>query len=193
MLNIKIDYSPKVTDGERQLLGFAERLAGIGDALRTPFAVALRRLITQQFTSEGAAYGSTWAKLAKSTQLAKLRAGTLNRGILVNTGAMRTALLDFTPASWRFAESQGRLSWLMSLKGAHPYVFHHLGTSRMPARQVLPSPSPRFMSELRGIVADYLTNSPGSVFSQADIDDAVRTLKERVPDAASAIDALRER
>jgi hypothetical protein len=167
MLDVRVVYSPGISDAERRMLALVARLPRAADDLRAPFTAATKHLIAEQFRTEGEAYGgSRWAALARSTRLAKLRAGTIGRGILVHSGRMRALLLGFSARDWAVTNAGGRLAYLLNLRGSPPYGFHHHGTRRMPRRRVLPAQSPGFSSDLRRILADYLLRATGTVTSE---------------------------
>ena len=157
MFRIHVLYNPRLTDAEKRLLALPSRFNRLPDLMRGPVRDALNHMIREQFRTEGLAYGGEkWHELAKSTILAKLRAGVLGRGILVFTGKMRTALLRFRSDDSRLQSFSNTLKFDFNI-GAKPYPYHHLGTIHMPQRQVIPSPVPdKFRREVRDIVRDFL-------------------------------------
>jgi hypothetical protein len=195
MLSVAIRYEPTLSPAERRMLTLAARLPGAADELRGPFADAVKGLTTEQFRTEGAAYGSRWAALAQSTRRFKLRAGTLGRGILVNAGLMRRDLLAFTPRSWQVTNTAGRIAWLLNLAGARPYRFHHRGTRRMPARPIFPAASaPKFRGQLGQILRAWLLSLDESTITPSDVQHARETAQRlATPALKQLLDAERDR
>ena len=115
---------------DRALENFQASLADNSEALAA-VADDLRRMIAEQFATEGAAAGTPWAPLAPST----LRKSRRTRsGILNLTGALLGSLTD--PGAPGHVEQidSGQLLFGSGL----PYAgFHQTGTRRMPARPII--------------------------------------------------------
>jgi len=103
-----------------------------------PFWPVVARLwgdwMRRQYASEGGWGGRRWAPLAPATVAEKAAAGFGARGILVRTGEMRNA--STAPRRMIAARS---LTLVIEDEKA-PY--HQGGTSRMPARPIIPEPLP---------------------------------------------------
>lgn len=157
MFRVHITYNPRLTGAEREMLARASRLGRLREVMQGPVREAINAVIRRQFETEGAAYGSKWKALAKSTRLAKLRAGVLDRGILVFSGAMKKGLLRFRPNDSRLRESANALELDVNF-GVFPYSFHHLGTKHgLPKRQAFPMPAPlSFRRAVRGYFRSFL-------------------------------------
>lgn len=157
MFRVHVTYNPRLTAAEREMLARADRLARLRQVMQGPVRDAINLVIRRQFETEGAAYGPKWKPLARSTRLAKLRAGVLDRGILVFSGAMKKGLLRFRPNDNRLRDTGNSLELDVNF-GVFPYSFHHLGTKRgLPKRQVFPMPAPlSFRRAVRGYFRSFL-------------------------------------
>ncbi len=157
MFRVRVQYNPRLTGAEKRLLATGDRLGKLRLVMQGPLRDAVNHLIRRQFETQGAAYGQKWKALAPSTVLAKLRAGVVDRGILVFSGAMRAGMLRFRPSDSRLRALAGNLRLDLNV-GVFPYPFHHLGTKRgLPQRQVLPSPVPlSFRREVRALFRNFI-------------------------------------
>ena len=115
---------------DRALENFQASLADNSEALAA-VADDLRRMMAEQFATEGAAAGTTWAPRATSTLCKPLphRSGILNL-----TGALLGSRTD--PGAAGHVEQIDSAQLLFG--SALPYAgFHQTGTRRMPARPII--------------------------------------------------------
>lgn len=152
-LRVSLDYNPRLTPAERKLLALPSRLKNLRPLMQRGIAPAVNRMLQRHWDSKG---GHTWAPLAASTIRAKKRKGTLDKGILRDTDHLFKALFRARDTDSRLRTIPGGLR--LSLNTGIPYaVYHQVGTSRMPERQVIPSPFPRpFLTEIRSIIREFL-------------------------------------
>lgn len=162
MLTPSITYSPRVSPARESLRGLPSRLRDPRPVMEQAIVPAAIEMLRRHWDSKGAAFGHPWPPLAPSTIEARIRKGTAAKGPLRDTDNLFVALFravssnrSLTPINggWRLALGLGAdASPLDRLKA----LWHQRGTSRMPARQVIPDPLPRsFRDTVRAIVRDW--------------------------------------
>jgi hypothetical protein len=154
-----ITYTPRLTTGMRQLLELPNRLRNLRPFVERSLAPAAAAMLKQHWDSKGAAFGHPWAAWAISTRLERIRKGNADKGILRDTDHLFRALFRSLLSPERIQTIPGglRLSLGLSQSEDPKAIFHQLGTSRMPARQVVPDPLPRsFRDVVRSMLKDYV-------------------------------------
>lgn len=109
-----------------------------------------REWLTAQFDTEGRWGGDPWAPLSGAYAARKARQHP-GRGILVATGALRDASIRFTPVKTR--------DTFRAVIRSPIVQYHQSGTSRMPARPIIPRRLPATaLAELERLAADYVSD-----------------------------------
>lgn len=110
-----------------------------------------RKHFQNQFGTEGAAFSTKWAQLAKSTRADRKRRGYKPaRPILVRRGWLRASVVSKTSAKHKavISETQITLSSILKTKNGKYNLLelHQKGTKKMPARKIFREGTPPFIS-----------------------------------------------
>lgn len=156
MIRVEVNYKPRLTKGEQALLQLPNRLRNLRKLMVEGVAPAANRMLRRHWDSKGAAFGHAWAAWAPSTLAARIRKGNAGMGLLRDTDHLFRVLFRGRSTDDRLRVVAGGLR--LQLNTGVPYgIYHQVGTSHMPERQIIPDPLPRsFVREVRGIVRDYL-------------------------------------
>ena len=143
---------------EQQLLAVPNRLRHLDAFARFALAPLVTDVVKRHWESKGAAFGHPWAPWAASTLAARLRKGNAQLGILRDTGHLFAAVLRAAESPTVTPTTSGaRLEITLGPDDDPKAIFHQLGTSRMPARQVLPDPLPRSLRDTaRELLRDFV-------------------------------------
>jgi Phage virion morphogenesis family len=157
---IAVTVTSRLSPGqaEQQLLALPNRLRSLDVFARFALAPLALSMVQQHWASKGAAFGHPWAPWAPSTLKERIRKGNTQLGILHDTGHLESAVMAAAQSPQITATATGvRLSITVSPADDPKAAFHQFGTSRMPARQVLPSPFPRsFRDPVRQLLRDFV-------------------------------------
>lgn len=163
MLSPEITYTPRITPALENLRALPGRLRDLRPLMTQAIVPAALEMLRRHWDSKGAAFGHPWAPLAPSTLLDRIRKGTAAKGPLRDTDNLFLALFASVSSSQALQQVAGGIRLSLGLAAnADPLerlkaLFHQHGTSRMPARQVIPSPLPRsFRDVVRAMVLDWL-------------------------------------
>lgn len=119
---MQFTYNVNSESVEQGLESFQNSLADNSPALKL-IADDFREMVSEQFASEGAAGGTPWAELARST----LRSRRGSSGILNSTGALLASLTD-SDSEGHVEETDGQS---LSIGSSVPYaLFHQTGAGR---------------------------------------------------------------
>jgi hypothetical protein len=163
MIRVEVNYSPRLTRGEEALLALPNRLTNLRPLMIESIAPAFNQMLERHWATRGAAFGHPWAPLAASTIASKARKGTLSRGILHDTEHLFKVLFRSRSTDDRLRRVAGGLRFQANV--SVPYaLFHQVGTSHMPERQVIPDPLPdSFRRRVRALVRQFiLTGKTGA-------------------------------
>lgn len=156
MIRVEVQYSPRLTPSEKELLALPNRLRGLRPLMQQAIAPAATRMLERHWDSKGAAFGHRWAPWALSTLIARLRKGNAGKGLMDDTGHLREVLLRPRATDNRLRAIAGGIR--LALNVGVPYAkFHQFGTKHMPVRQVIPDPLPRsFQTEVKSLVRGFI-------------------------------------
>lgn len=154
MLTVSVSYTPRLSEAEQALLELPGRLRNLEPVVSQAIAPAADAMLRRHWETQGRAFGHPWKPLAPSTLAERIRKGTANKGPLRDTDTLFRAV--FSSAARRIARTATGVR--LSLMPDDPkWMFHQLGTRRMPQRQVIPQPLPRtFRDVCREFVRDYV-------------------------------------
>jgi hypothetical protein len=152
-IRVEVNYRPRLSPSEKLLLALGDRVKNLRPLMTGEIAPAANRMLLRWWESNG---NGTWAPLAPSTIKAKIRKGTFGRGTLRDTLHLFRTLFQERTADSRLRTVSGGLR--LQLNTGVPYaIYHQVGTSRMPQRQVIPDPLPQsFTRECRALIRAYL-------------------------------------
>lgn len=160
----EIESSFRLTKSEIALSQLPIRIQGIGYLMREGVVPLINKLIIRHWESEGRAFGHTWAPLAPTTIERKFRKGTLSRGILHDTEHLFKALFRERTADNRLSAIPGGYRIALNTRVRYA-VYHQVGTTIMPERQVFPDPLPSaFVREVKSVARLYFRT--GSVVGE---------------------------
>lgn len=156
MIRVEVNYNPRLSRGEQLMLELPNRMRNLRPLMQESIAPAFDRMEMRHWESEGAAFGHPWAPLAESTIRAKMRKGTLGLGILHNTNNLFRTIFAARASDSRLRVIGGGLRFQANI--SVPYaIYHQVGTSRMPERQVIPDPLPdSFKRQCRALIRDFI-------------------------------------
>lgn len=152
-IRVEVNYRPRLSPSEKLLLALGDRVKDLRPLMREQIAPAANRMLLRWWNSNG---NGTWAPLALSTVKAKIRKGTFGRGTLRDTLHLFKTLFQERSTDSRL-QVVGRGLRLQLNTGVPYAIYHQVGTSRMPQRQVIPDPLPTsFTRECRALIRAYL-------------------------------------
>lgn len=156
MIKVSVQYSPRLSAAEKTLAALPNRLRNLRPVMQRGIAPAFNRMEERHFKSKGAAFGRRWAPWAASTLAARIKKGNASKGIMRDTDHLYRTLLRGREADSRLRLISGGLR--LDFNIGVPYaIYHQVGTSRMPERQIIPDPLPRsFMQECRAILREFV-------------------------------------
>lgn len=156
MIYVAVDYSPRLSRGEQNLLQLPNRLAQLRPLMRRGVAPRVNRMLLRHWESKGAAFGHRWAPWAASTLRKRRRKGNEGKGILRDTDHLFKAVFRERTTDNRLRAIKGGLKLSLDIRVPRA-LYHQVGTMHMPERQVIPDPLPRpFKTEIRGVVRLYI-------------------------------------
>jgi hypothetical protein len=155
-LRVEVNYNPRLTRGEQALLELPARLRGLRRLMIQGVAPVVNKMLKRHWDSKGAAFGHAWAPWAPSTLAARIRKGNASKGLMRDTDHLFRVLFRARSTDDRLKIVAGGLR--LQLNTGVPYgIFHQLGTSNMPERQIIPDPLPRsFVRTVRDVVRVYI-------------------------------------
>lgn len=138
-MGVSVGTSLDLRKLEQDLGEQSERVRDLRPWLRGHVSPDMTELLVQQFASQGSRMrrGHRWPGLAASTVLRKIAKGTVDLGILIDTGHMWSAFVETSnPESVEIFNKQ---RYIRSVSGEAKRIagYHQDGTSRMPARPVM--------------------------------------------------------
>jgi hypothetical protein len=156
VIRVEVNYNPRLSSGEKMLLALPNRMRNLRPLMQRGIAPAFNRMEKRHWDTSGAAFGHPWAPLAESTIRAKARKGTLGLGILHDTNHLFRTVFQARETDSRLRAIGAGLRFQANV--AVPYaIYHQVGTSHMPERQVIPDPLPdSFKREVRGIIRQFI-------------------------------------
>ena len=138
-MGVSVGVSVDLRRLEQDLSGSGERAKDIRPWLRGHVSPDVTTLLVQQFASQGSRMrrGHRWARLSASTLRSKARRGTIDNGILIDSGAMWRAFVETSDSD--SVEVFNRQRYIRSVQGDAKRIagYHRDGTPRMPARPVM--------------------------------------------------------
>lgn len=163
LLDVKITYTPRLTQAEQQLAALPSRLRNLGAVMTQGIAPLATAMLSQHWESEGAAFGHPWAPWRPATLAARLRKGNAAKGLEHDTDQLFHALFDSLANGQRVQQTASGVRLDLGSAGisdpveAMKFRFQQKGTNRMVARQLVPNPLPRsFRDQVRQVVHDYI-------------------------------------
>jgi hypothetical protein len=156
MMNVEVSYTPRLSPVEQHLLKLPNRLRNLRPLMQRGIAPAFNAMLKRHWDSKGAAFGRRWAPWAESTRAARIAKGNAAKGLLRDTDHLFKVLFRERATDNRLRVVAGGVEFRPNVNV--PYaLFHQVGTSRMPERQVIPDPLPRsFKQECRAIVREFI-------------------------------------
>ncbi len=156
MITVAVNYNPRLTRGEQNLLAIPNRLANLRPVMVGAIAPAANRMLARHWESKGAAFGHKWATWAPSTLRKRLAKGNAEKGILRDTDHLYKTIIRVRSGDDRLRVIQGGLRLQLNTREAKA-VYHQVGTQFMPERQVIPDPLPKsFRSEVRALLRKFI-------------------------------------
>lgn len=156
MITVAVDYNPRLTRGEQNLLALPNRLANLRPVMVGSVAPAVNRMLIRHWESKGAAFGHRWAPWAPSTLRKRTAKGNAEKGILRDTDHLFKTLIRARSGDDRLKVIRGGLRLQINTREAKA-VYHQVGTQYMPERQVIPDPLPKsFRDEVRTIIRKFI-------------------------------------
>lgn len=156
MIRVTVNYNPRLTQGEKELLALPNRLRNLRPLMQESIAPAFNRMLAEHWRTEGAAFGHPWAPLQPSTLAAKARHGTVGLGILHDTNHLFRTLFADRANDSRLRKIAGGLRFQANV-GVPYAIYHQVGTSYMAERQVIPDPLPdSFKREVRNLIRQFI-------------------------------------
>lgn len=156
MITVAVDYNPRLTRGEQNLLALPNRLANLRPVMVGAIAPAANRMLIRHWESKGAAFGRRWAPWAPSTLRKRLAKGNVEKGILRDTDHLFKTLIRARSGDDRLKVIKGGLRLQLNTREAKA-LYHQVGTQFMPERQVIPDPLPRsFKQEVNAILRKFV-------------------------------------
>lgn len=168
MLTANITVTTRLSAAEQQLAELPNRLRNFRPLMTQTIAPLAKNVIEQHKASEGKIFGHPWRKLAPSTIAARIRKGTLGKGILDDSGDLFRAIFRSLASGAAIKPIAGGLRLVLGESAIDDplerlkFRWHMRGTKvggveRMPARQPIPSPLPRsFAEQVRALVRDFV-------------------------------------
>jgi hypothetical protein len=155
MINVTVNYNPRLSRAEKELIALPNRLSNLRPLMQKGIAPEFNEMMRRHWESKGAAFGHAWAPLAPSTIAAKTRRGTVGKGILRDSDHLFKAVFRARATDDRLKMVAGGIRFQGNV--AVPYaIFHQVGTQFMAERQVIPDPLPRsFKATVRAIIRTY--------------------------------------
>ncbi len=156
MITVAVDYSPRLSRGEQNLLALPNRLANLRPVMIGAIAPAANRMLIRHWESKGAAFGHSWAPWAESTLRKRLAKGNAEKGILRDTDHLFKTIIRARSGDDRLKVIKGGLRLQLNTR-EFKAVYHQVGTQYMPERQVIPDPLPQsFTNEVRTILRKFI-------------------------------------
>jgi hypothetical protein len=158
MIRVIVNYDPRLTKGELQIIRLPNRLSteGLRALMRERIAPLSDAMILRHWMSKGAAFGRRWAPWAPSTLAKRIRKGNAAQGLMRDSDHLFRALLARRDVDARLRLTQRGIR--LQLNTSVPYaIYHQVGTRFMPERQVIPDPLPRaFLQDVRAAIRQYV-------------------------------------
>jgi hypothetical protein len=160
LLTVSVNYTPRLTKAEQQLLSLGDRLRNLSTLMTQVIAPEADAMLSRHWDSKGQAFGHPWAPWKQSTFRARVRKGNVGKGVLDDSGALKSDLFASIRSGNRLQTINGGLR--LSLAPDDPterrkFGFLLRGTRFMVARQPVPSPLPRsFRDRVRALTRDFL-------------------------------------
>lgn len=156
MIRVAVNYNPRLTAAEKLMIALPNRLGNLRKLMINAVAPAFNRMMKRHWDSKGAAFGHRWAPLAPSTIEARTRKGTISKGILRDSDHLFRAVFRARATDSRLQVINGGLRFQGNV-GVPYALYHQVGTSTMPDRQVIPDPLPRsFRAEVRALIRTFI-------------------------------------
>jgi hypothetical protein len=132
-IRVEVNYSPRLSPAEQLLLSLPNRMRNL-----RPFMIG------------------SLAPWAPSTLAARIRKGNAAKGILRDTDHLYKTLFRARATDNRLRVIRNGLRLQLNV-GVPFAIFHQLGTSFMPERQVIPDPLPNsFIRQARHLLKQFL-------------------------------------
>jgi hypothetical protein len=155
VIRVAVNYSPRLSRAEQQLLLLPKRLVNLRPLMRRGILPLYNRMLKRHWDSKGAAFGHQWAPWAASTLAARTRKGNVAMGLLRDTDHLFRTIFKERMSDDRLKVVEGKVRFQGNI--AVPYaIYHQVGTQFMPERQVIPDPLPRsFRESVRNVIRTY--------------------------------------
>lgn len=152
MIIVQLETSIPFTSNQRRIIALPNRLRNLELVARKEILPLLVSTIRRHWDTKGGAFGQKWAGWAVSTYKKRLKRGNTDKGLLRDTDNLSKALFRERSNDQRVKVTEDGVEITMNTRV--PYaVFHQVGTSLMPERQVFPEPMPEsFKREVRAIL-----------------------------------------
>jgi hypothetical protein len=155
-IRVEVNYSPRLSPAEQLLLSLPNRMRNLRPFMIGSLAPAANRMLKRHWDTKGAAFGHAWAPWAPSTLAARIRKGNAAKGILRDTDHLYKTLFRARATDNRLRVIRNGLRLQLNV-GVPFAIFHQLGTSFMPERQVIPDPLPNsFIRQARHLLKQFL-------------------------------------
>lgn len=156
MIAVRINYSPRLTPGEREILLMPNRLRNLRPLMKRSIAPAFNAMLKRHWDSKGAAFGHKWAPWAPATRAARLRKGNAAKGLMRDSDHLFKTLFQERLTDDRLKVINGGIRFQANV-GVKYAIFHQRGTEHLPIRQVIPEPLPRsFTDDVREMVHEFV-------------------------------------
>jgi hypothetical protein len=156
MIIVAVDYNPRLTKGEQALLVLPNRMKNLRPVMIASIAPAVNKMLKRHWDTLGKAFGHPWAPWAESTLRQRIKKGNAGKGLMRDSDHLFKTLFQSRVADNRLRSIRGGLR--LQLNTSVPYaVYHQVGTSFMPERQVIPDPlPPTFIRQVRALLREFL-------------------------------------
>jgi len=157
-IRVEVTFEPTLTKAEQRILKIPNKIANLRQFMIEDVAPAADRMLLRHWQSKGSAFGHKWAPWAASTLARRLKQGNADKGLLRDTDHLFETVFRQRTRDNRLRKIPNGLR--LSLNVGVPYaIFHQVGTSLMPERQVIPDPLPGvFVTEVRKLFRAYLAS-----------------------------------
>lgn len=156
LLAVELEWTPTLTAAERRLLALPEKLQNLRPLMKEQIWPVTREMLERHWSTKGAAFGHRWAPWADSTRARRVAQGNAAKGLLRDTDNLFRKIFRERAVDTRLQEVRGGLRLRLDSRVRYA-VYHQVGTSFMPERQIIPYPFPRnFIIAIRKIIKAYL-------------------------------------
>lgn len=158
MMRVVVNYSPRLTKAEQEIIKMPNRLKDLRPLMKQSIVPRLDRMLKRHWDSKGAAFGHKWVAWSDVTRRKRVAKGNAAKGILRDTDHLFKAVFRQRKTDDRLRVVAGGIRFQANV--AVKYALAHqkgVPERNLPVRQVIPDPLPRsFTQEVRAIVREYI-------------------------------------